>query len=294
MSYQQVAEGQASPEVPINENMEALGQGFTFAHDVTADTGLVVGITRGRFNGATLADTTVTCTNDATNYIVANRSTGAVSTSTATTNWDNTGTYGRVGIAIFASGVLTYHDERSSSGGIFDHGAAAPGGVSSVNGETGAVTITASDLTDFAEAVDDRVAALLAGAGLTLTYNDAGNLLTIELPAQPYDVGGGCTGAPSASLVLMRYPVPRAITFPASLTNSRGVAATAATAQTDFDILRNGVSFGTMRFAASGTTASFIAASQTAFVAGDVLTVVAPATPDATLAHVGFSLAATR
>jgi hypothetical protein len=41
-------------------------------------------------------------------------------------------------------------------------------------------THTASEVTDFNEAVDDRVGALLvAGSNVTLTYNDAGNALTI-------------------------------------------------------------------------------------------------------------------
>lgn len=40
--------------------------------------------------------------------------------------------------------------------------------------------VTAAQLADFAEAVDDRVAALLvAGANITLTYNDGANTLTI-------------------------------------------------------------------------------------------------------------------
>lgn len=146
MSYQQIADGQVSPEVPINENMAALGQAFVFSHDAPNDTGLVVGISRGRFDGSTLADTTVTCTDDATNYIVAHRTTGACSVSTATTNWNNTTTYGRVGIAVFASGVLTYHDERLSTGGIYDKAAAVASGVSSVNGQTGAVTLTAKNI----------------------------------------------------------------------------------------------------------------------------------------------------
>jgi hypothetical protein len=92
----------------------------------------------------------------------------------------------------------------------------------------------------------------------------------------------------------MRYPFPRPAIFPAGLTNSKGVAATAATAQADFNLLKNGVSFGTMRFAVAGTAATFIAASQASFAIGDVLTVVAPATPDATLANIGFALAGTR
>lgn len=119
-------------------------------------------------------------------------------------------------------------------------------------------------------------------------------LVAADLPSQPYDVGGGVAGVPAASTVIIRYPFPRTVAFPSSLTNSRGVAAVAATAQTDFDILKNGSSFGTMRFAAAGTTASFISASGSTFAAGDILTVVAPASPDATLADVGFSLAGTR
>ena len=51
-------------------------------------------------------------------------------------------------------------------------------------------THPASDITDFSEAVDDRVAALLvAGTNITLTYDDPGNTLTIAA------TGGGGMGA---------------------------------------------------------------------------------------------------
>lgn len=112
--------------------------------------------------------------------------------------------------------------------------------------------------------------------------------------SQPYDIGAQLASAPSASLVMLRYKFPRTVVFPASLTDSQGTAGTAATAQTDFDIRRNGVSVGTMRFAAAGTSATFIAASQQTYNAGDILTVVAPASPDATLSGVSFVLAGTR
>jgi hypothetical protein len=115
-----------------------------------------------------------------------------------------------------------------------------------------------------------------------------------DLPAQPYDVGGGCTGAPSAGLVLMRYPFPRAATFPAGFTSSQGVAGIAATGQSDFDLKKNGTSFGTMRFAAAAMIPTFIVASAVSFAIGDVLTVLAPLTPDATLAHIGFAFAGMR
>jgi hypothetical protein len=114
------------------------------------------------------------------------------------------------------------------------------------------------------------------------------------LAAEPYDVGSMLNGVPTASQVLMRYPFPRTVVFPAGLTGSRGVAAVAATAQTDFDIKKGAASVGTMRFAASGTVATFIMATETTFSPGDVLTVVAPGSADATLASVGFALVGER
>jgi hypothetical protein len=130
------------------------------------------------------------------------------------------------------------------------------------------------------ESLDDRLEAIEA---------------LVATPAvQPYDIGGSYAGVPTASLVLVRYPFPRAVAFPSGLTSSRGVAGVAATAITDFDIQKNGVSVGTMRFAAAATIATFIMASATSFAAGDILTVVAPGTPDATLANLGFALAGTR
>lgn len=55
-------------------------------------------------------------------------------------------------------------------------------------------THTASQVTDFAEATDDRVAALLtAGANITLTYNDAAGTLAIASTAG----GGGIPEAPT-------------------------------------------------------------------------------------------------
>lgn len=44
------------------------------------------------------------------------------------------------------------------------------------------IAITAAQVTDFSEATDDRIAALLtAGANISLSYNDAGNVLTIAV-----------------------------------------------------------------------------------------------------------------
>lgn len=109
-----------------------------------------------------------------------------------------------------------------------------------------------------------------------------------------YDVGGSMWGAPTASLVIMRLPMVRKVVFPASLSGSYMIAATAATASTVFSLKKNGVEFGTATFGAAGTSATFAAASATNFSVGDILTIVAPASPDATLADLGWLIAGTR
>lgn len=98
--------------------------------------------------------------------------------------------------------------------------------------------------------------------------------------------GGYFSGSPGSSELMMQYVCAEAYTLPASATGSQGFAGTAATAQTDIDIQKNGVSIGTMRFAASGTTASFVGVSETSFAAGDRLQLVAPGSADATLADI--------
>lgn len=60
--------------------------------------------------------------------------------------------------------------------------ALSPVGVTSVAGKTGAVTLVAADITDFAEATDDRVSTLLtAGANIGLTYDDGLGTLTVAV-----------------------------------------------------------------------------------------------------------------
>jgi hypothetical protein len=109
----------------------------------------------------------------------------------------------------------------------------------------------------------------------------------------PSDHGTFKAGQPAASELLLRVPVARRTRLKVDLEGSHGTAGDAATGQTDFDIQRNGTSFATMRFAAAATTASFFAASETILEPGEILSVIAPATPDASLADIGFTLAGT-
>lgn len=103
-------------------------------------------------------------------------------------------------------------------------------------------------------------------------------------------------GVPSASAIIMRIPTARAVSFAANFAGSYGVASVAATGSTVFDVTKNGSSIGSITFAAAATTATFTTSGGSAqtLAAGDVLAIIAPATPDATLANVGFALAGTR
>ena len=100
-------------------------------------------------------------------------------------------------------------------------------------------------------------------------------------------------GKPTASLVLQRYVFATTVTFPAGFAGSQGTAGTAATAMATFEVEKNGVNVGTMVFATSATTATFAMISATTFNAGDVLTLVAPAVPDATLANLAWTFMGT-
>ena len=112
--------------------------------------------------------------------------------------------------------------------------------------------------------------------------------------AAPYDIGGSFVGKPSAGSIILRFPMPRPVRFVAGLAPSKGVAATAPTGAVSFLLRKNGAQFATMDFAAAATTATFTCASNTDFAVGDVLTLVAPSTPDDTLADIGFALAGLR
>jgi hypothetical protein len=109
----------------------------------------------------------------------------------------------------------------------------------------------------------------------------------------PAYVSGSWPGSPTASQVIERYIFATPVTFPAGLAGSYGAAGTAATAAATFSIQKNGAAVGTMAFAAGSATASFTMATATAFAAGDVLTILAPAMPDPTLANLAWTLTGT-
>ena len=103
-------------------------------------------------------------------------------------------------------------------------------------------------------------------------------------------VSGSYSGKPGANLMLQNYVFATPTIIPAGLSGSQGATATAATAVAVFDIQKNGATVGTMVFDASANVATFTMNSAAAFNAGDVLTIVAPATPDPTLANLSWTI----
>jgi len=133
-----------------------------------------------------------------------------------------------------------------------------------------------------------------AGSKLVKVNSGATALEFVAVPALPYLLSFDAPGAPTANMIVFHHVFTQAVTFVASLTDSYVKAGTAATAQTDFDLKKNGSSIGTVRFAAAGTTATYVSISASSWAAGDILTLIAPATPDATIEDIWGTLVGVR
>jgi hypothetical protein len=109
-------------------------------------------------------------------------------------------------------------------------------------------------------------------------------------------------GTPLASSQIFGYYVPdseQTVTVPASCTNSRAVAATAATASTTLTIYKCTTAFsascssvGTIVFAASGTVGTWTCSSSFALTgsSSNGLYIQGPSTADTTLGNIAIAL----
>jgi hypothetical protein len=134
-----------------------------------------------------------------------------------------------------------------------------------------------------------------AAAGKVLAVSATTNQLewANAAPAIPYDIASAIMGKPAGAAVVMRFVAVRAFTIPAGATGSIAKTSTVATASTTFSLQKNGAAFGTMVFGAGAASGTFTVAAATSFAAGDVFTIVAPTTADATFGDCEFTIAAT-
>lgn len=234
-----IVQGQGSQDIKANALFDALGTASLYGRRAATCSGLVWGyyggnVTQSNGTMQQVSNGTLTLTASTTNYIVAAKSDGAVSFSTATTNWNDRVSYWRLYSVV-----------------------------------TGTATVTS--YTDYRE----------LGAMTVLT---------------PFDAVMFFPGVPTASAIVAQIVAARPLLFPGNLAGSAGYGKTSATASTVFDVKKNGSSVGSITFAASGTVPTFLTTSGAAIslASGDRLEVVAPATPDATLANISFTLAGNR
>lgn len=106
-----------------------------------------------------------------------------------------------------------------------------------------------------------------------------------------FTVAGWQSGLTIPSQIIARFSFRAGVVFGDKFTSSQMVAATAATASTTYSIRQNGTPVGTIVFGAGSFTGAFTSvATTTAFSSGQELTIVAPASPDATLAGLSWEL----
>lgn len=125
--------------------------------------------------------------------------------------------------------------------------------------------------------------------------NDVASVPGASMSSNSYDVAGSTLQQPTNSAVLMRFVVTRPFTIPANYTGSQANSTVATTGATVYDIQRNGAQIGTITFGAAATDGTFADATEIgahAFVADDILTIVAPVTADATHDEIAWTLAA--
>lgn len=160
----------------INDNFTAVSAAGVYGRRAAGVAGLTWGFYGGRSFSNTIANGTVALTASTTNYVVANRTTGAVSNSTATTNWNDTANYYRLYLIVTgASSITTATDYREFTGGASLSGTA-----------WGSITGTLSSQTDLAAALalkqnrSPSVQAVTSSATVTPTFSDDAVKITAQ------------------------------------------------------------------------------------------------------------------
>lgn len=183
MSMQQVASGQVSAEIILNRNFQTqehqalYGQrqeahsGLTWAYYGSTSSGSITDI---RWGGFAVSQGTLSLTDNAVNRIVVERATGAISTSTSDTNWNNTTDYARVYRVTTVSGVVTaIADHRRGPNGI-------DGGAGGSSGSSAAPLITESGSSRDIVPADAGSYFRFTGTGAKVANFDRGDGFTSE------------------------------------------------------------------------------------------------------------------
>jgi len=107
-----------------------------------------------------------------------------------------------------------------------------------------------------------------------------------------YDIAGSTISQPTDAAILMRFSVNRDFAIPQVFTDSFAESTVAPTGSPVYSIKRNGVEIGTITFTVNAGAFAAVEGSDHAFVVGDILTVEAPATADATHDELSWTISA--
>lgn len=119
----------ADPFPIVNDALNVLKHLETYANDPAQSQLLTFYYLGGRWGGFDITKDDVALTDNAENYIVVARSTGVLSVSTGTTNWNNLDDYARVYHITTLAGVRTSaRDCRGGPGGVHGQGVGGGGG----------------------------------------------------------------------------------------------------------------------------------------------------------------------
>jgi len=108
-----------------------------------------------------------------------------------------------------------------------------------------------------------------------------------DAEARPYDLTGTVLGIPTVSAIVDQHVMSRTTRMLLDGGSSQYYASTAPSADTDFDVQKNGGSIGTLTFLSGSNTGSYVGA-QTDFVSGDRIALVSPANVNG-IADVSFN-----
>lgn len=101
----------------VNENFDAASPSMLYGRDARTTSFLNWGFIGGRYNSTVIPSGVLALPPSATNYVVADRTTGAVSTSTSSTNWNNSAGYLRLyRVDTGTATVIGYQDHRQAFG----------------------------------------------------------------------------------------------------------------------------------------------------------------------------------
>ena len=117
-TFDVLVQSQASKEITANAMLDALSQASNYGRRESTCVGLYFGYYGGnvtKLDGTMtqVANGTLLLTASTTNYIVAKKADGVVSTSTATTNWNNLAEYWRMySVVTGTASITSYTDSR--------------------------------------------------------------------------------------------------------------------------------------------------------------------------------------